>query len=354
MPREPAAILTGPRARAPRRVAAACGLLAALLLTELIARLEGPPVCADDTGVLLVADPEVGWTFTPGLTVQVGACGAGRDAAAWPMTVTINRHGLADQEWSYAKRPGEVRVLVLGNERADGVGLDRADRLSVRLAHLADQRRGARVSGINAAIPGYTPAEALRWLVRRGTRYAPDVVVLLLDPIRDVAASLHPPRVEPVPATAPPASGLLSWARAPNAGAPAAFAGGSVGIGEPATPASDEEWRRARERTVAAVADLAAASRAAGAGFAVVIAPPCPPVPYEPDLCDAIAEVAPCTDLGPAFAEVRAGRGDLAELCTAGSPRWGRDGHFVASHRIWSLLDEKKLWPPSVRRGHRL
>jgi hypothetical protein len=271
------------------------------------------------------------------------------------MTVTTNRDGLADQEWPYAKRPGEVRVLLLGNERADGVGLARADRLSVRLSHLADQVRGPRVSGINAAIPGYTPAEALRWLTHRGRRYSPDVVVLLLDPIRDLAASIDPPRVERMPATEPPASGLLSWAApAPFDNASTERTGGSVRISEPRAPHSQEEWQRARERTVQAIAELAAASRAAGAGFAVVVAPPCPPVAYPPDLCEAISAVAPCADLAPAFQEVRAARGDLAELCAAGSGRWGRDAHFVASHRIWSLLDQSSLWPSSVRRGYRL
>jgi hypothetical protein len=355
MPREPAAALTGPHARGPRWVVAACGVLAALALVELLARLEGPAVCAGDTGVLLVADPEVGWTFAPGLTVQVDPCAGGRDERTWPMTVTTNRDGLADQEWPYAKRPGEVRVLLLGNERADGVGLDRADRLSVRLSHLADQVRGARVSGINAAIPGYTPAEALRWLTTRGHRYSPDVVVLVLDPVRDVAASLDPPRVDAIPATAPPASGLLSWAAATPVGdGPTTSGVGSVRIGEPRLPGSPDDRARARERTVQTIADLAAASRAAGARFAVIVAPPCPPAPYDTGLCEAISAVAPCADLGPAFAEVRGARGELAELCAAGSGRWGRDAHFIASHQLWSLLDQHSLWPASVRRGHRL
>jgi hypothetical protein len=356
MPGESAVTLTGPHARAPLWVVAACGLIASLLLIELLAWLEGPVVCADDTGVLLAADPEVGWTFTPGLTVEVEACDLGPGEKAWPMTVSINRQGLADQPWPYGKRPGEVRIVVLGNERADGVGLDRADRLSVRFAQLADRVRGARVAGINATIPGYTPREALRWLTRRGLRYSPDVVVLLLDPIRDLAASIDPPLIEPFPATDPPASGLLSWVastpRKPDGSA--AGSSGSVRIGEPRTPASAAEWQRARERALETIAELAAASRAAGATFAVAVAPPCPLVPYPDGLCDAISAVAPCADLAAAFAEVRSARGDDAELCVAGSGRWGRDAHFVASHRIWSLLEESSLWPASVRRGYRL
>jgi hypothetical protein len=356
MPREPAATLTGPHARAPRWVVAGCGLIATLVLSEAIARLEGPVVCASDTAVLLAADPEVGWTFAPGLTVEVQGCSPDRGEKAWPMTVSINREGLADQEWPVAKRPGEVRIVVLGNERADGVGLDRADRLSVRFSHLADRVRGARVAGINAAIPGYTPREALRWLVRRGVRYSPDVVVLLLDPVRDLAASIDPPRIEPVPATDPPASGLLSWAVPARRvdGAPATPPAGAVRIGEPRALASPDERQRARERTVATIAEIAAAARDAGATLAVAVAPPCPAVPYETDLCDAIAAVAPCVDLAPAFEEVRRSRGDDAELCVAGTGRWGRDAHFVASHRIWSLLEDRSLWPTSVRRGYRL
>lgn len=347
------ATLTGPRERAPRWVAAAGGLLAALLLLEVIARVEGGRVCLDPASAeLLSADPEVGWTFTPGATLRAGAC-TGGVAGSWTATVSINQQGLADQEWPYEKRPGEVRVLVLGDERIDGVGLARADRLSVRLSHLADQVRGARVSGINGAIPGYGLAEKRRWLERRGLRYSPDVVLLVLDPVRDLAGSGA--QMPSLPPTLPPASGLLAWSAlgqwlAGNTGDAPPQASGATPAPSAAIPPTPEALTQA----LAAIAEIAQASRDAGAGFAVLVAPPCPPAPYGAALCEAISKIAPCTDPLSSFDEVRRARGDTAELCVTGTGRWGRDAHFLASHQVWSLLDREALWPPSVRRGHRL
>lgn len=353
MSREPASILTGPRSTTPRWIVAATGLLATLAMLEGIARIEGPVVCIEDASTLLSADPEVGWTFTPDLSVQVESCSAAPGERGWRSSVSINHHGLADQEWPYAKRPGEVRVLLLGDERADGIGLARADRLSVRLSHLADQVRGARVSGINAALPGYGPAESLRWLERRGLAYAPDIVVLLLDPAADPTPRTSPLVPTSAPAVLPPSFGplgrsaALRWLRGAGHRPEAVVASAPSPEAVSPRPAS-------RERLVALVADLAARSRAAGARFAVVVAPSCPPAARDESLCPALASVAPCTDLQGAFADLRATRGDLADLCLPGTGRWGRDAHFLASHQLWSLLDRDALWPPTVRRGHRL
>jgi len=160
--------IVGPRLRSPRWTITACALLLALVLVDVIARIEGPRVCASSEGFLLTADGEVGWTFTPGLTFTFDPCAPAGTPRQWTAPVSINAQGLHDQAWPYEKRPGEVRLLLLGDEVADGIGIARADRLSVRLAHLTDRRRGARVAAINATIPGYGPAESLRFLERRG------------------------------------------------------------------------------------------------------------------------------------------------------------------------------------------
>ncbi|HEY8515165.1 MAG TPA: hypothetical protein VIS07_06615 [Candidatus Binatia bacterium] len=351
--------IVGPQARAPRLVVAGFGLVLALLSAEVVARIEGPPVCADEQALLLAADPEVGWTFTPGLTVTLHPCGSLAAPRRWSAPLAINSQGLHDQEWPLAKGPGEVRVLLLGGEVADGVGLTRTDRLSVRLAHLSDSRRGAKVAAINATIPGYGAAESLRFLERRGLAWSPDVVVLLIDPEHDLAAALDPPEPRLAPGDVPPASGLIDlsglarWA----ARRPAVRAGTAVEI-EPPTPlASPEQRAAALARLRDTVARIAEVSREAGAKLAIAITPRCPslaPPAEGASLCDALSEVAPCVDLTRGFAELeRSSRGE-AELCIPGDARWGRDGHFLASHEIWNLLAEKGLWPPTVVRAHRL
>jgi len=359
MPRpEPATSegIVGPRLRAPRWIIAACGLLLAIVLVETIARIEGPRVCAGSEGFLLTADEEVGWTFTPSLTFTLDPCAPLGTPRQWTAPVSINAQGLHDQDWPYEKRAGEVRVLLLGDEVADGVGIARADRLSVRLAHLSDRRRGARVAAINATIPGYGPAESLRFLERRGLRYAPDVVVLLVDPERDLAATLDPPEVQTLAADIPPASGLIGLSGAARwlAGQPAEVPAQAVRIDEPDRLASDADRARAQSRLLEIVQRMADTSREAGASFAVALAPRCPLAPVTPGLCTAVERIAPCVDLAPVFVDLERGAPGRTELCLSGQPRWGRDGHFLASHKIWDTLAASQLWPPTVVRGHRL
>lgn len=344
--------LTGPHRRGPRWVVAAGGLVATLLLIELLARLQGTPVCADAEGVLLSADPEVGWTFTPDMTVRLADCiGDG-----WNATVSTNAAGLADQHWPHEKRPGDVRVLLLGNHVADGLGIAREDRLSVRIAHLADQTRGSRLSVVNATIPGYATAEQLRWLERRGLQYDPDVVVLVLDPTRDPAANLRGVAPRDVEANLAPASGLLALSGA------ARWLGGHHGVtppkpvvvDAPAPLTSAAERKAGWDATRKLVRELSATAAGAGARFAVLAAPSCPPRPSDADTCQELEGVAPCIDPTATFDGLRETSTKPLELCLDALGRWGRDGHFLASHALWDLLLRAKVFPDGVVRGHRL
>ena len=192
----------------------------------------------------------------------------------WTAPVSINAEGLHDQRWPYAKPPGEVRVLVLGDEAADGIGIARADRLSVRLAHLSDRRRGARVAAINATIPGYDAAESLRFLERRGAAL----------PARRRRAAARPRARSR--RRARPARGAGARRRRPAGERPARAVGRGAlarAASPPTTPAravriaepeSAARRRRARAGAAALRRDWSRASpqtsRAAGASFAVV------------------------------------------------------------------------------------
>ncbi len=358
MPMDPTSSLAGPRLvgarrRGPRFVAAGLGLVAALALARLISDLEGPPLCVGDDSALLVASDDVGWTFAPGLTAQVSSCAGG-----FATPLRINAEGQADQPWPATPRADEVRVLVLGNETGDGLMVAREDRLSTRIALLADRTLGRRVAAINATIPGYATAQQRRWLDARGPRAAPALVVVLVDPEADLAATVSPPRARPVPADGedllPPASGPVDPAgRTPSEETPARPA--AVRIERPAPLVAPAERQRARTQLARELAGLAAAAAAQNAQLAILIAPPCPRLESAPDedLCTTLAAIAPCADLTAVFAE-HAASSDGTELCAPGTRRWGRDAHFLASHALWDLLDAQDLWPADVVRGHRL
>lgn len=343
---------SGPHRRAPRRIVAAGGLLAALFLIEILARLHGTPVCAEAEGILLQAAPDVGWTFTPDMNVTLDDC----SGEGWSATVSTNAAGLADQHWPHEKRPGDVRVLLLGNHVADGLGLAREDRLSVRIAHLADQTRGSRLSVVNATIPGYATGQQLRWLEKRGLAYDPDVVVLVLDPTRDLAANRQEPSIRSVEANLPPASGLLAlsgaarWLGRHHGISP----DGPVEIDEPEPLRDDADRQAAWAKTRELVRRLSETSKEAGARFAVLVAPSCPPRTVEAESCAELEDIAPCIDPSPTFDGLRRTTTRPLELCTHVPGRWGRDGHFLASHALWDLLIRAGVWPDGVVRGHRL
>lgn len=342
-----AAEIHGPSLRGPRWALGALGLLLAAGLALLGLRIEGRPVCAEEATGLLAADPAVGWTFRRGLTLTLDPC----DGRAWSTSVSINSEGLHDQEWSHEKRPGEARVLLLGGALADGIGVARSDRLSVRLAHMADQRRGARVSVVNGQIPGFGLKRQERWFEKRGLEFDPDVVILVLDPVRTPFENATLGLVESLP----PASGLLSLAGIRSA-TQAAHEEEPVGVRlvPRPLPAAATEQEAAHRELLSGIRSLAARARTAGAGFAVLVAPPCPEQTYPANLCEEIEAIAPCADVGPSFASIRKESTKPAELCVDSLGRWGRDGHFLASHTLWSLVARASLWPDGVVRGYRL
>ena len=338
----------GPPQPLPRLLMAALGLFFSFFLVEGIARIQGPSVCADGENYLLQPDADLGWTFRPGLTLTLDPC----DGAAWSAPVTINASGLADQEWPLEKRAEEVRVLLLGGQLADGIGVARGDRLSVRLAHLADQRRGQRVSVINGQIPGYSIARQEKLLEKRGLAFQPDIVVLVLDPV----GALRDEGTIALARTLPPASGLLSNSaiHAWWTGRPQHAGSRSARLFPPPLKRSQAEIADARAQALSGVRTLADRAADAGVGFAILVAPPCPDAPYQTDLCDQLENIAPCMDLGGSFTSIRHTTTKPLELCIDGLGRWGRDGHFLASHALWTLLEQSALWPKGVVRGYRL
>jgi hypothetical protein len=349
-PVRPEPRLVGPPVRGPRWLASVCGIVVAIVLAEVAVRISGPTMCIDRTGVLLDADPRVGWTFTPGLTLTLRSCTPGE---RWRVPLSVNSRGLADLERPYAKRPGEVRLLLLGNQLIDGITMAHDDRLANRLSSMADRRRGARLTVVNGAIDGYATREELRWLREEGVRYSPDVVVLVVDTGRDLRATVSPPGVRSVPAGFPPhsflldVSGFARWL----AGRPAVRPADPVEIGEPRPLLTAEESRTALLRNRELVAEIAAASRAAGSGFAVVAGRGCEDSgPSGTEFCTGLSGTTPCRSLDEALDHL----GESGRRCVDGGRRWSRDALFLASHTIWNLLAEAGLWPSSVVKGWRL
>ncbi len=85
-----------------------------------------------------------------------------------------------DRDIPYAKTPGRLRVLSLGDSQTEGFEVRQEFTYSAVIEHWLNSH-GATAEVINAGVSGYGTAEALAFLENEGIRYRPDVVVYGLD-----------------------------------------------------------------------------------------------------------------------------------------------------------------------------
>ena len=171
----------------PRRTALV-GAVALLVLGELVARLQGDRLCSDRPGVVYERSVEVGWRHVPGLSGWLGTC----DGDGVPPTpIETDADGLVGPARPRSKPPGTVRVLLLGGNVPEGFGVPQDLTIARLLELYADERRGARLEVLNAATGGWALDNSLAFFRSQGAARAPDLVVLVIDPVADLA-SLSP------------------------------------------------------------------------------------------------------------------------------------------------------------------
>ncbi len=385
--RWPTACGDGRRSSKPRRRVsqsfrtALVGAVALLVVGELVARLQGDRLCSEQPGVIYERDDVLGWRHVPNLSGWLGAC---TDDGVPPTPARTDADGLVGQPRSAEKPPGTVRLLVLGGNAAEGFGVVEDESLARSLELRADQRRGARVEVLNGATGGWALDQSLIFFRRYGATRRPDVVILVLDPVADLA-TLSPGHLaalgkrvpakpfftlrddgglEPTPpfalapltAAAPAASGPLAWSQLyrqlrrlpPRAGQPMAWAmSGTFPHGTP-----DEERERSLALAGALLGTLRDEVAAAGGRLVAMIAPlPGASAPdavggVERERLAAVAEAAgvPVLDPTPVFASFER----LGPLHQAGSVRLNGRGQALAAGELWNFLRDRALLPPGV------
>ena len=93
------------------------------------------------------------------------------------------RTSSAHEEFAFQKRPGTLRVLLLGPSFTFGWGVDYEQTWAARLKdYLRDAHLGRwqDVEVINAGVDSMPPRPQLRWYRAVGSRYSPDLVVQLI------------------------------------------------------------------------------------------------------------------------------------------------------------------------------
>ncbi len=211
------------------------------------------------------------------------------------MDVQTNSLGLRDKEIG-PKKPGTQRVLVVGDSYAFGFGVQQAEAFPARLEGLL-KAEGKDVEVINSGVFGWGPDQEMMWLEREGLKLRPDVVVIAFYVGNDVLDSTDKrffevkdgklERVKPLLSdTEMKALEFKSWLRRNvyvyaflSEKARTLLAAAGSGAGEPVDEQSmfkatdSPEIARGWGVAEATVAEMARASRAAGAQPLLMVIP---------------------------------------------------------------------------------
>lgn len=156
------------RALAARRASPVC----LLVLLSVV----GPPLLLDlalqpfiePKTQLFLRDPELGWRLRPNTSAEWGH-----------VRIEVNAKGLRGPEVDYARSPGALRILYLGDSVTIGFGIERVeDTYPYLVEGRLERELGTRVETVNSAVEGWSPWQQLAYLRREGVRYQPDLVVV--------------------------------------------------------------------------------------------------------------------------------------------------------------------------------
>lgn len=157
-------------------IAVGFGIVLAMLMLEIALRLLGLAPPAEPVGNFWqMPQPDYGWYHIPNAT------GLSYDTfGEYNVPVTINSHGLRDEEIPYEKPAGVFRILLLGDSFAEGMRTDLAQTTAKVLQARLNEMAGApRFQVVNAGVGAWGTDQQLLWLRNEGVKYDPDLVLVL-------------------------------------------------------------------------------------------------------------------------------------------------------------------------------
>lgn len=127
-------------------------------------------------------DPKTGVRLKPGMRGWWT-----QEEREFVIPVQINPQGLRDLPRPYAKPPGVLRILVIGDSFVEAMHVRLEDVFTRRLERLLEGvGANYRVEVIAAGVSGWGTASELLWLQEEGKKYQPDVVLLSFYPGNDI------------------------------------------------------------------------------------------------------------------------------------------------------------------------
>lgn len=104
--------------------------------------------------------------------------------------VVLNSRGLRrNSDIAYDKPVGEKRVLVLGDSVAFGWGVNQGETFSELMEPLLQNRTAENWKVLNSGVNGYNSEQEAKYFRIEGSRYSPDIVILIYVP-NDVEPSI--------------------------------------------------------------------------------------------------------------------------------------------------------------------
>jgi len=212
---------TSPRAVLANLALVVVSLAAMLLLLEGVARvMVWRRVARPFTtrGSIVRYNPTLGWDKPPGAQAWL-------HRPEYSVHLMVNSKGLRGPDRPYAKPPGVLRTLILGDSFAEAYTVSEEQSVRARLEEELKGRGCEKNEVLNGGTIGYSTDQELLFYREEGRRYSPDVVVVLFcwndiyfnttgeqgKPFFELIDGQLVLRNSPVP---PPGSG--SWVRAPE------------------------------------------------------------------------------------------------------------------------------------------
>lgn len=163
-----------PLPRRRRLLLGACVSVATLLVLGVLFEIGARVLIPESTFRILSnvyapdPDPRVGYTFKRSYR-----------GPAFGTELATNSLGYRGAEWELAKPAGTLRLVLLGDSHAFGLGVPSAQTVGELLRERLEKRLRTRVEVLNFGVNGYNTLQERAVLESKALRYAPDVVLLL-------------------------------------------------------------------------------------------------------------------------------------------------------------------------------
>ena len=151
-------------------------LILVALAAEVYLRLFGSPIFVRPHQQLFVRhDPLLGWSLIPNKSAR-------HITSEYNIDESLNSKGIRGPEYAYDKRPGEYRVMMLGDSFVEGYSVEFEEVTSQVLQNLLTERGHPDCTVINGGTGGWSTDQEYLFFQNEAYKYHPDLTILMFHP----------------------------------------------------------------------------------------------------------------------------------------------------------------------------